>query len=70
MIKVKSNKELFDDLQTLSYRSMTWAGIVQNDMELTSEDVTELVKMMNEHIEQFKLYKVKILEHISKCNKE
>jgi hypothetical protein len=39
--QIKANKALFDAWQTIGYRIAALSNIVQNDMELTRDDLLE-----------------------------
>ena len=68
MIKVKGNKELFEQIQMLSHKVMAQASYVQNDTELNQDDIKEFIRMSDSHIKELSEIKQKMLKHIVGCN--
>jgi hypothetical protein len=68
MIKVKSDKKLFEKILTLGDRIKAQASYVQNDMELTEDDIKEYLRMSNAHIKDLGDIKSEMLVHIRRCN--
>lgn len=68
MIKIKADEDIFNEAISLSHRMNAWASYVQNDMELTQEDIKTFLNMSNKHIDELHILRTKILKHIKECN--
>ena len=69
MIKVKANEKLFNKIKMLSHKITCEAGYVQNDMELTQDDIKEFMRMNDAHVAELIEIKKLILAHVMECNK-
>jgi len=67
-IKVKANEELFEKIKLLSSRVLCQASYVQNDMELTQDDIKEFIRMNAAHTKEMGKIKDLMLAHVVKCN--
>ena len=70
MIKVKANKEIFEDAQTIAQRVMAWSGYVQNDYEFKPEDIKQFSEMCDNHIEELSKLKTRMLKYFVECNRK
>lgn len=70
MIKIKGNKDLFEQIQTLSQRIMAQASYVQSDCDLTQDDIKEFIRMNDSHTKELAEVKQIMLAHIVECNKD
>lgn len=67
-MKVKGNKELFEQIQTLSHRIMAQASFVQNDYKLTQDDIKEFLRMSDSYIKELTEIKAEMVKHIVSGN--
>ena len=63
-IKIKANKELFDRWQRLGWSIHSQAGIVQNDMEIDSKEITEFKNRIAELVDLLHELKADTLVYI------
>lgn len=69
MININSNKELFEETKFLSKKLERWAAYVQNDIEMSTDDIKDFHEMTNDDIDAIRSLKTKFLRHFSNCNK-
>ena len=67
-MKVKANENLFNEFEDLSLRIGEMKSIVQNDMEITEEDISDFSERMNEISTRIYDLTYKVVTHINKCN--
>jgi len=67
-IKMKGNKELFEKIKLLSSKILCEASYVQNDMELTQDDIKEFMRMNEAHTKELGEIREEMLAHVVKCN--
>ena len=63
-IKIKADKELFDRWQRLGWSIHSQAGIVQNDMEIDSKEITEFKNRIAELVDLLHELKADTLVYI------
>lgn len=66
--RIKCSPSLFDEGKGLRHEPLHLAAIVQNDIELTHEELVEWNTIFKNHIEKLKAWRLKVLQHIDKCN--
>ena len=69
-MKVKANKNLFNENKKIAHKFELLNAIVQNDMEITEEELNEFIAEIDEITQDIYHWGSKVVGHIVNCNKE
>ena len=66
--RVKVNPSLFDEGKALRHTPLQLISIIQNDMEISHEELVAWNAEVKKYVEDIKAWRLKVLEHIDNCN--